>query len=204
MKVYDTEGKLLTSAGGGGGGTKIQDADADTNWDVEKTADEDKVHGKVKDVEAFLLDDAGVLTLAKQSRASAYLSGNQSCTNGTWNKVALNAEDYDEQEEFDIATNNRFTAKKAGYYFVAGQVRYNNASVTNAVVYVDVRKNGAEAIPMLFNYTGTNIEFGAICIHIFPLAVNDYLELYTCQVSGATQALRGAYRYNRLAIHKLS
>ena len=78
-----TSGLVLTAQGtgadpvyaaGGGGGSKIQDADGNTSWDVEQTANEDKVHGKVKGVEAFLLQDDGILDLAQQSRARAYLN----------------------------------------------------------------------------------------------------------------------------------
>jgi hypothetical protein len=191
------------SSGGGGGGTKIQDADADTSWDVEQTADEDKVHGKVKGVEAFLLDDAGVLTLAKQSRVAAYLPSNQNISTNTWTKINLAAEDYDEQGEFDITTNYRFTAKKAGYYFVVGQVRYVTANLPQTACYGDARKNGAESITMTFEYQGNGVEMGAICIHIFQLAVNDYLELWTWQNSGATQVARGYALCNRICIYKI-
>jgi len=190
------------AAGGGGGGSKIQDADGDTVWDVEQTANEDKVHGKVKGVEAFLLDDAGVLTLAKQSRAAAHLSVNQDILTGTWTKINLNVVDYDEQGEFDPTTNYRFTAKKAGYYFVVGQVRYVVADLAQTACYADVRKNGVESIPMLFQYEGT-VEMGAICIHIFQLAVNDYLELWTYHNSGVTRTLNGSFLWNRMCIYKI-
>ena len=185
-----------------GSGIKIQDADGDTSWDVEQTANEDKIHGKVKGVEAFLLDDAGVLTLAKQSRAAAHLSANQDILDSTWTKVNLNAEDYDEQGEFDPTTNYRFTAKKAGYYFVVGQARYLQTDLPLTRCYADVRKNGIESIPMTFVYSG-NVEMGAICIHIFQLAVNDYLELWTWQDSGSTIPVRGYALYNRMCIYKI-
>ena len=185
-----------------GSGIKIQDADGDTSWDVEQTANEDKIHGNVKGVEAFLLDDAGVLTLAKQSRVAAHRSVNQNILTSTWTKINLNAEDYDEQGEFDPTTNYRFTAKKAGYYFVVGQARYVLATLANARCYADVRKNGVESIPMVFCYDGSQ-EMGAICIHIFQLAVNDYLELWTWQDSGSTIAVRGEYLHNRLCIYKI-
>ena len=192
------------SSGGGGGGTKIQDADSDTSWDVEQTADEDKVHGKVKGVEAFLLDDAGVLTLAKQSRAAAHLAVSQNILTNTWTKILLDTEDYDTQNEFDEVTNHRFTAKKAGYYFVVGQARYVTVNLPQTACYADVRKNGGESITMTFEYSGNGVEMGAICIHIFQIAVNDYLELWTWQNSGATQQARGYALCNRLCVHKLS
>ena len=149
------------------------------------------------------MDDAGVLTLAKQSRAVAHLSVNQSISNNAWTKIHLNAVDYDEQGEFDPTTKYRFTAKKAGYYFVVGQVRYVVADLPQTVCYVDVRKNGAESITMTFEYSGNGVEMGAICIHIFQLAVNDHLELWTYQTSGATQQARGYALCNRLCVYKI-
>lgn len=38
--------------------TKISDTDTDTAWDVEQSADEDKVHGKVAGTERFVLQDS--------------------------------------------------------------------------------------------------------------------------------------------------
>jgi len=131
---------------GGGGGTKIQDADGDTYLWVEKTADEDKIHGAVKGVEAFLLDDAGILTLAKQSAARANFSGNKyQIKDRTLVKVRLNTEDYDIQDEFDSTektgaatattanhlidtVNNQFTADDVG------RTVWNSTDNTYAVV----------------------------------------------------------------------
>jgi len=131
---------------GGGGGTKIQDADGDTSWDVEESADEDKIHGKVKGVEAFLLDDAGILTLAKQSAARAYFTGNKYYIKDKVRvKVRLNTEDYDLQSEFDSTektgvatattanhlidtTNNQFEAADVG------RTVWNSTDNTYAIV----------------------------------------------------------------------
>ncbi len=49
----------------------IRDADEDTQIQVEESADEDKIHMDVGGVEALLLSDVGIQTLAKQPRASA-------------------------------------------------------------------------------------------------------------------------------------
>lgn len=130
----------------GGGGSKIQDADGDTSWDVEESADEDKIHGKVKGVEAFLLDDAGILTLAKQSAARAYFTGNKYYIKDKVRvKVRLNTEDYDLQSEFDSTektgsatattanhlidtTNNQFEAADVG------RTVWNSTDNTYAIV----------------------------------------------------------------------
>lgn len=81
---------------------KIQDADGDTGFEVEQSADEDKLHGKVAGVEAFLLTTIGNLTLAKQASSRGYLNGAvQTLAHDVWARVILDAEDHDIQNEFD-------------------------------------------------------------------------------------------------------
>jgi len=104
---------------GGGGGSKIQDADGDTYLWVEKTADEDKIHGVVKDVEALLLDDVGILTLAKQSAARAYYTGAKYyIKDRTVVKVRLNTVDYDIQGEFDSTEKTGTTTAGTAYHLI--------------------------------------------------------------------------------------
>ena len=102
--IYNGSAWVWLGGGSGGGGTKIQDADGDTSWDVEQSADEDKIHGKVKGVEAFLLDDAGILTLAKQPAARAYLGTNQSIPDQTTTVLNIDTENFDIQGEFNTST----------------------------------------------------------------------------------------------------
>ena len=101
------------------GGSKIQDADGDTLIDTEETSDKDEVQGKVAGVEFFRGHADGIITLAKQSAARAYLSGSsQTIPKNVWTKIELNNESYDIQSEFDTTTNHRFTATRAGCYLV--------------------------------------------------------------------------------------
>ena len=183
-------------------GTKIQDADGDTSWDVEQTADEDKVHGKVKGVEAFLLDDAGILTLAKQSGAKAHkATGNQTVHDSTDTKVILEVEDHDIQGEYD-PTSYRFTAKAAGLYLIVGQTFYT-ATVDLKAYQVKIFKNGADlaTIQRVANGTADGLNQ---CTTVAFLAVGDYIELYAVQYSGADASLQAAYNNNWLAVAKIA
>ncbi|GAI04661.1 unnamed protein product, partial [marine sediment metagenome] len=88
-------------------GTKIIDADGDTSVDVEQAADEDIIRGKVAGVEALHISAVGIQTLAKQSRARAYLiATDQSIPTGDYVKVRLNGESYDNQNEFDSSVKS--------------------------------------------------------------------------------------------------
>jgi len=82
-------------------GDEIKDADNDTKIQVEESADEDKIRIDVAGVEAFLLQDSGILDLAKQSSARAYLANDQATYNGGYRPVMLDTENWDIQNEFD-------------------------------------------------------------------------------------------------------
>ena len=185
------------------GGSKIVDADADTSWDVEQSADEDKVHGKVKGVEAFLLDDAGVLTLAKQSACRAYRATSaQNIPKTTWTKVQLNAEDFDIQGEFDSTTNYRFTAKTAGIY-VGGAAAVISIAADGALLGISIYKNGQAATD---NYTtpGATGDAGVGTPFAIQLAVNDYLEMYVYQGSSGSLNLAYGSRLSWFFVAKVS
>jgi len=105
--------KLTTGIHGVGAGTvgimdkdkTIQDADGDTGFEVEQSADEDKIHGKVAGVEAFLLSPAGELTLDKQS--SVYVTASATPQVIPTNKevrINFNTEVTDVQNEFNSTT----------------------------------------------------------------------------------------------------
>jgi hypothetical protein len=182
------------SSGGGGGGTKIQDADADTSWDVEQTADEDKVHGKVKGVEGFLLHDDGILDLAKQSYVFAYGNANQSVPNVTGTVMNLNTIVTDKQGEFNTTTH-RFTAKRAGVYMVSGTIKTNANSVDGQYICVSICKNGSTAahalVDIYITAAAANKYITANGVGIVTLAANDYLILRGYQDSGAAQVYVG-------------
>ena len=81
---------------------QLWDDDGDTGFEAEQSADEDKIHGKVAGVEAFLLSDVGILSLAKQSTAATHSATLQTCKNTTFTHVILDAEDHDVQNELDV------------------------------------------------------------------------------------------------------
>jgi len=181
----------------------LLDADEDTGWDVEKTADEDKIHGKVKGVEAFLLDADGILTLAKQSAARAYKhAADQSIPNSTYTKVVLEAESYDIQGEFDPVTNYRFTAKAAGLYLCVGMLDYEPV-VDQTIYQMAIYKNGVFFQACNCYSSGTTAGTPLI-VAVVQLAASDYLEAYALQFSGATATLVCAWDGCWLTVVKIA
>jgi len=125
---------------------EIHDADNDTKIQVEESSDEDKIRMDVAGVEAFLLSDVGILTLAKQSGVSVYLSANQVIPTAVNTLVMFDTESYDVQNEFDSSvvsgTATATTANKlvdagkfteAAAYYV-GRWVWNTTDNTYAVV----------------------------------------------------------------------
>ena len=189
---------------GGGGGSKIQDADGDTSWDTEQSADEDKIHGKVKGVEAFLLDSDGVLSLARQSRFQAHKNSNTQTIGNSEAKVTFETEVYDEQGEYDNTTNYRFTAKKAGYYLVMAFVTFSDPQDQDRI-YVSLKKNTGTYLSTYWATHSGGSSPGYMSMAPFSiayLAVNDYVEVYARSWDGnrTIASLTNAQFYG----HKLS
>jgi len=186
---------------GGDGGSKIQDADGDTSWDVEQSADEDKVHGKVKGVEAFLLEDDGILTLAKQS--SVYVTADataQTIPTTTETTIEFNTEVTDVQDEFNTATYT-FTAKKAGKYFIAAKITWN--FLPNGIyAYVAIKK-GATYLASYWMCPGADSRISGIAFGVVALAANDQVKVVCMQYSGGDVDLMPDTN-QQLYIHKLA
>lgn len=120
----------------------------------------------------------------------AYANSAQNISNGTTTKVALNAEAFDTNNNFDSTTNYRFTPTVAGYYFVQGNVTQNGSSWTNGYINCIIYKNGSSVLncpssqPTNGNWAGTSVS-GLVYMN----GSTDYLELYTEHNGAATNPL---------------
>jgi len=197
--------KRCTSAGTPGTWeVTIRDDDNDTRIYVEKSTDEDHIRMDVAGVEAFDLDDDGVLSLPKQSRARAYQSGTgQSISHNTLTKVTLNTKNYDEQNEFDIASNYRFTTNSGGYYLLIGKVRFSSPTTDQAIV-TQLRKNGTIVAQSDSSVSGTQGNASCSTAAVIYLVTNDYVELWVWQNSGSSKTLVASADATYFDIHKLS
>jgi len=183
-------------------GPKIQDADADTSWDVEESADEDKVHGKVKGVEAFLLHDDGILDLAKQSYVFVYGNTDQSVPNATWTPMNLNTIVTDKQGEYNTTTH-LFTAKKAGVYMISAAIKTLANTVAGQYICLGVLKNGGWLFDVYVIAAAANKYTGVNGSTIVTLAAGDTLQLTAYQTSGGAQIFAGTIGSMNLAVAKI-
>ena len=112
---------------------------------------------------------------------SAYANATQSITSGVPTKVAINAELFDTNSNFDSTTNYRFTPTVEGYYQVNGTVRNGAAGANATQATASIYKNGSVYA------RGTDLVFSASSMSNLSCTVNevvymngttDYVELY--------------------------
>ena len=129
-----------------------------------------------------------IFTLGSGTKASflypafeAHSDSNQSLTDNTYAKVALQTEVLDTNSNFDNSSNYRFTPTVAGKYYIEGQARgsgSNNDTLRN--VYAAIYKNGSLYKESRINFQPNEIELCAIQVSaiIDMNGSSDYVELY--------------------------
>ena len=141
------------------------------------------------DTDEFLVSDAGTLKRVDYSYLKsantpafeAYLSSNQSVSDGADTKVQIDTEVFDTDGMYDSSTNYRFTPTVAGKYFVYGSTVGYAGAVTDLVASkVMIYKNGSYYAGSETNYNGNFIQrsYNTVCSVIEMNGSTDYLELY--------------------------
>ena len=111
----------------------------------------------------------------------AYLSADQSVTDASFTKVAVDTEVFDTDNCYDNTTNYRFTPTVAGKYYVQGKILLLSSTQSNLVnSIVEIRKNGSNYIRQQTDYGTNNISNDTISVHgtIEMNGTTDYLELW--------------------------
>ena len=118
----------------------------------------------------------GVATIAAQSSCRVFrATSDQSITANTITKIEFNSETYDNQGEFDSATNYNFTATVAGKYMVNAFATLT-ATSANDNVNIYIYKNGsAHSDVVQADAKGGTFSIG-IC-DVVTLAVNDTIDI---------------------------
>jgi hypothetical protein len=116
----------------------------------------------------------------------------------TWTKVQLTTEEFDTNNNFDNATNYRFTPSVAGKYLLVGQVTVID-SVNEAAASSAIYKNGVLAkrgtVSRMSSSAAAN-PAGSIVVGVFDAnGTTDYFELYGYQDTGGANGFDGALTY---------
>lgn len=121
-------------------------------------------------------------------KCRAYLGSNQTININTYTKINLSATSYDPHSCFDSA-NKRIVIKKAGDYLIIGRVWFDYNIGDGAVCVVEVKKNGSVLLDQnAMCADGTTKDIHPQAADVFPLAVNDYLDLWGGYNKGDAQA----------------
>lgn len=130
---------------------------------------------------------------ANPYKFSAYASGNTAITNTT-QKVVLNTERFDTNNNFDSSTNYRYTAPVTGFYQLSAQVGLGSAGGgTGEYGYLMIYKNNAELVrsEMIPGVGSANLLPRPHISILVSLTAGDYLELW-CTYTGARDIVGGA------------
>jgi len=110
---------------------------------------------------------------------SAYLGSTQNVTTNTFTKVQLNNEEFDTNNNFDNATNYRFTPTVAGYYQINGNITLN-ATLVNGNSLAVIYKNGSRYKDgnLQSASSGGALFYSVVSSLIYFNGSTDYVELW--------------------------
>ena len=120
----------------------------------------------------------------------AYVSSNQTLTNGVWTKAQMDTKSFDTDGEFDATTNYRFTPTVAGYYHFMYGARLFATSQTTGVVAT--YKNGSGGGGVQSNTNGTSLpNYNAKFVSglVYMNGTTDYVEAYS-YIAGTTPSIQ--------------
>ena len=125
----------------------------------------------------------------------AYLSANQTVSDGAETKAQVNTEVFDTDNCYDNSTNYRFTPTVAGKYFVYGKVAVDEAAGNTRLGISMIFKNGSEVGRAFVNFDVSGFPEGEGCAVTNTAIVDmngssDYIELY-----GVHDVLSGSGRF---------
>jgi len=128
---------------------------------------------------------------------SAYQSTLQSVSNGVATKIQFQTKDFDTNNNYDNATNYRFTPTVAGYYQINATVQFSTTAFSSVA---SIYKNGSQyAVGSVGSFASGAINTSS-CVSsvIYCNGSTDYIEIYGLQTSGLAQntSASNATRFN--------
>ena len=139
---------------------------------------------------ALSVDNAGVVSIPKQSGFAAYLSSDQDIADVTYTTVIFDTEEFDYQGEYNTATGV-FTAKQSGVYQVSAALAFKERFPDSTYMDVIIRKNEYQFVRNRLTMSFHFNPGGAVAIATW-LALGDTLYIDTKQNAGEARLLYGA------------
>lgn len=141
-----------------------------------------------------LPDASGTIALVESIGARAYHSLDQSLANNTNVTLAFNSERYDSDTIHDNTTNNsRLTCKTEGNYLIGGNVAF--AGNATGIRQIGIVLNGSTTIAAL-RIPAISADSMLAISTIYPLSVNDYVQITAYQSSGGSLNVLASPNYS--------
>ena len=134
---------------------------------------------------------------ASPPRALISKSGTQSLTSGVVTVLTFDTESYDTDGMHDTATNNtRLYAKTAGYYAISATIGFaTNGTGTRGIQLRLNAAGSASGGTLLYDLTFPTVSGANATVILpqftYPLALDDYVELFGSQSSGGALNVTG-------------
>jgi hypothetical protein len=126
----------------------------------------------------------GSLSKADISFFAYRAASTQAIPDSTFTKVNFSQENIDTNNNYDTSTY-RFTATRAGRYWIYGQFQWDQAGATSNNFRIDIYVNGVST-----GYSNVRGIAGSSYVNmggVYNLTVNDYVEIYAFQDSGVSK-----------------
>jgi len=141
------------------------------------------------------------------SKARAIRTAAQAIPDWSWTIVQYNIEVFDALGEYDNVTHFRFTASKAGYYYVRAYLEYAIVAWgAGQIICLTLFRNGSEYSELGFHRVEAAIT-ASYCLggsDIVYLGTGDYIDIRTVHNRGVTTDTGTFASRNYLSIHRLS
>lgn len=125
-------------------------------------------------------------SLASGPAFRAYSNNSQSIPSGATTKIQFNVEDFDTNNNYDNATNYRFTPTVAGYYQINMAVGF--AAMGVGEIILQINKNGS-VYQFGSDVVGTTTYISSMSTLVYLNGSTDYVEGFVQQASGLARNL---------------
>jgi hypothetical protein len=156
----------------------------------------------IADADLFLVDDGAGGTLRKTAASRlktyipdntpafhAYMSSNQSISNGTNTKIAFNSERIDTDSAFDT-TNNRFVVPSGGagkYVFTYWvKMAVDDGKIVQLILYKNGSELSGEETRANFFSSASNQSITSLMSFVDTASASDYYEVFIYQNNGSS------------------
>ncbi len=136
------------------------------------------------------------------SRARAYLSGDQAITTGGVRQITFDAESFDTENAFDSSTNHRYTAKHKGYYLVHTELKLT-AGALNDQFTVYIYKNGSSVAQSFEAGASATTNHGMRLTDLVQLNPSDYVDIRV-DTTGGNWTIKSGAIDSFMFVHRLS